>query len=81
MASASRKARRAWIAAKRKHVKRGKVFFYEFQHDEWCGIYTPARICNCDPVRVLKDDEGRVLACVEGGGGYDPYDDIVEGVV
>lgn len=35
------------------------------------SIYTPDRLSNCDPLRVLKDDGARVLARVEGAGFHD----------
>lgn len=80
MTNSRRQARRAWAAARRKHIKRGTVYQVEFQHDPGCAIYTPERLCNCDPVRVLKDDRGRVLARVEGAGFYDPLE-LVEGAI
>lgn len=73
-----RQARRAWAKALRKHLRPGQVFFPEIQHDAWCAIYTRERCCNCDPIRVLKDDRGRELARVEGAGFYDPME-FVEG--
>ena len=79
MTQSKRQARRAWAAARRKHIKRGNLYHAEFQHDPGCAIYTPARLCNCDPVRVLKDEAGRVLARVEGAGEYDPLE-FAEGV-
>lgn len=74
MTHSNRKARRAWQAALRKHRKPGGVLFPEIQHDDWCAIYSTARMCNCNPIRVLKDDKGRVLARVEGAGFYDPLE-------
>lgn len=68
------RARRAWAAALRKHLKPGHVYFPELQHDKWCAIYTPSQYCNCDPIRILKDDRGRVLARVDGAGSYDPLE-------
>ncbi len=47
MKNTTRKARRAWAAA---------------------------RLCGCNPDRVLKDHAGRVLARVEGAGFYDPLE-------
>lgn len=38
------------------------------------SIYTPARLSNCDPLRVLKDEGARVLARVEGAGFHDPLE-------
>jgi hypothetical protein len=70
----NRKARRAWAAARKKHIKRGHVYHVEFQHDPGCTIYTRERLCDCDPHRILKDEAGRVLARVEGGGPYDPLE-------
>jgi hypothetical protein len=74
MTKSNRKARRAWAAACHKHIKRGRVSILEIQHDDWCAIYSPARLCNCNPVRILKDDSGNVLARVEGAGFYDPLE-------
>ena len=74
MAQSNRQARRAWAAARRKHIKRGNLYHVEIQHDPGCAIYTPDRLCNCDPHRVLKDDVGRVLVRVEGAGFYDPLE-------
>jgi hypothetical protein len=70
----NRRARRAWAAARRRHIKRGHVYQVEIQHDPDCLIYGPAKVCTCDPVRILKDDAGRVLARIEGAGEYDPLE-------
>jgi hypothetical protein len=35
-----------------------------------CAIYTPDRICTCEPDRVLKDMHGRELVRVVGAGPY-----------
>lgn len=72
----TRRARRAWAAALKKHVKPGRTCFVEFRHDDWCAIYTSERLCNCIPHRVLKDDKGRLLARVEGAGCYDPVGEV-----
>ncbi|MEM6277626.1 MAG: hypothetical protein AAF714_11835 [Pseudomonadota bacterium] len=72
MEQTSRRARRAWAAARRRHMKPGRIVIAEFQHDPDCAIYTPARLCNCNPHRVLKDETGRILARVEGVGHFDP---------
>jgi hypothetical protein len=74
MSSSSRKARRAWAAARKRHLRRGRVYHLEFQHDPRCPIYGPTRVCCCDATRVLRDDIGRVLARVEGAGPYDPLE-------
>lgn len=74
MTQSKRQARRAWAAARRKHIRRGNLYHVEFQHDPGCAIYTTARLCTCDPHRVLKDDRGRELARVEGAGGFDPLE-------
>ncbi len=74
MSNSNRSARRAWASAIKRHVTRGKVFHVEIHHDDHCGIYTAARLCNCDPDRVLKDDNGRTLAAVTGAGFYDPLE-------
>jgi hypothetical protein len=70
----NRKARRAWAAARRQHIRRGHIYHIEFQHDPGCLIYSPARVCTCDATRVLKDADGRTLATVEGAGPYDPLE-------
>ncbi|MCZ4354848.1 hypothetical protein O4H61_20265 [Roseovarius aestuarii] len=75
----TRQARRAWVAACRKHIKRGKLYHVEFQHDPDCMIYSHEQVCTCNSVRVLKDAQGRPLACIEGAGEYDPLE-MVEGV-
>lgn len=74
MSYGNRQARRAWAAACRKNLQRGKLLQAEIQHDEGCAIYSPARLCNCDPIRILKDDKGRVVARVEGAGFFDPLE-------
>ena len=74
MTTGNRKARRAWTAARRKHIRRGNLYHVEYQHDAGCAIYTPARLCNCNPVRVLRDERGRVLARIEGAGFFDPLE-------
>lgn len=71
MTYGNRQARRAWAKALKKHIGRGKLYQAEIQHDPDCAIYT-AQLCNCDPIRILKDEKGRILACVEGAGFYDP---------
>lgn len=70
----NRAARRAWASAIKRHVKRGNVYQVDIRHESGCGIYTAARLCNCNPDRVLKDDKGRVLAEVAGAGFYDPLE-------
>ena len=70
----NRQVRRAWDAARRKHIKRGRVYQIDFEHDPDCLIYSAARECTCNCNRVLKDDRGRVLARVEGAGFYDPLE-------
>lgn len=70
----TRRARRAWAAAQRKHLKRGRVLTAEVQHKGDCAIFTSAMTCTCEPLRVLKDETGRVLARVEGAGFYDPLE-------
>ena len=70
----NRKARRAWAAARRKHIRRGRVLHVEIAHEPNCLIYSAARICTCIPDRTLRDDTGRVLARVEGAGEYDPME-------
>lgn len=70
----NRHARRAWAAARRRHLRRGTVTVIEYQHDADCLIYGPARTCTCNPHRVLRDAEGRVLATVEDAGFFDPLE-------
>ena len=67
----ARMARRAWLAARRRHIRPGCLVLLEVQHDDWCTIYGPSRICTCDPIRVLMDDSLQVLARAEGLGPYD----------
>lgn len=74
MSNGKRAARRAWASALRKHVTRGNLFHVEIRHDKGCGIYTAARLCSCNPDRILKDDKGRTLAAVTGAGFYDPLE-------
>lgn len=74
ISSGNRKARRAWDAARKKHIKPGRVYHAEFQHDPCCMIYSPERVCTCNPHRVLMDEDRRVLARVEGAGFYDPLE-------
>ena len=74
MTKSSRQARRAWAAARRQHIKRGRVCHLEFAHEPDCAIYTPERLCSCNPDRILRDDTGRVLARVEGAGAFDPLE-------
>ena len=44
-----------------KHTKVGKVLIIHIQHDQWCGVFQPHRICTCTPAYVLLDNEGTVL--------------------
>lgn len=66
----TRRARRAWAAARRKHANRVGLFEIEIQHDDWCPSLVSGGPCMCNPVRVLKDGKGRILARVEGAGSY-----------
>lgn len=70
----NRRARRAWAAACRKHIKPGGPYYIDFQHDDACAIYTPHRLCHCNVTRVLRDADGKTLARVEGAGPYDPLE-------
>ena len=70
----NRKARRAWSAAFHKHSRPGRVLQVEVRHDPACLIYTRARVCTCDPDRVLMDEHCKILAKVEGAGPYDPLE-------
>jgi hypothetical protein len=70
----NRAARRAWASALKRHAKSGGVFHVDIRHEPGCGIYTAARLCNCSPDHVVKDDKGRVLAAVAGAGFYDPLE-------
>jgi hypothetical protein len=74
MTQGNRQARRAWAAARKKHIRRGHVYHVEYRHDADCLIYSSERTCTCNPDRVLKDDRGRVLARVEGAGFFDPME-------
>ena len=74
MTQTSRQARREWAAACQKHIKRGSFYNVEVRHDYECAIYTPMRLCDCNPDRILKDYEGRVLARVSGAGPYRPLE-------
>lgn len=74
----NRRARRAWAAARRRHLKPGKLYHVEIQHADGCMIYSPAKVCTCNATRVLRDDRGRLLARVEGAGEYDPFE-LTEG--
>jgi hypothetical protein len=69
-----RNPRRAWAAALRKNIRPGNLYHVEFQHDNVCLIYSPARICTCNATRVLRDADGRALATVEGAGPHDPLE-------
>lgn len=78
-ATASRKARRAWMAALRKHGKPGRFLHIHHLHDDWCALFSSGcTICTCNPDRILKDEKGRELARVEGAGSYDPLE-LIEG--
>lgn len=67
-------AQRAWSDALKKHVRKGQAYHLEIRHDEDCMIYSPARVCSCNPDRVLLDVDGNTLAMVEGAGSYDPLE-------
>jgi len=71
----SRSARRAWKAAKAKHMKRGSVTLINICHDDWCGIYKN-HPCNCSPVRIICNKNGKELARVDGAGFYDPIEEF-----
>lgn len=74
MSQGNRKARRAWARALRRHGHRGKVYHAEYQHDHCCAIFSPVRLCNCNPDRLLKSESGHVLAHVAGAGFFDPLE-------
>ena len=66
-----RASRRAWEAAKRREMKRGRVVIMQIEHDDFCKVFEPQGYCGCNPTRVLKDSFGHVLASVENAGSYD----------
>lgn len=70
MRNSNRQARRAWAALHRKHSKCGNLLFIEVQHDDWCSIFSPLKRCNCNPLRILKDDQNRELGRIGGAGAY-----------
>ncbi len=70
----SRKARRAWTAARRRHIRCGHGNRVRFTPDPDCLTYSPARVCTCDAVQALHDEGSQVLATVEGAGPYDPLE-------
>jgi hypothetical protein len=72
----ARASRRAWLAERRRHIRPGCIVLLEVQHDTWCTIYGPARICTCAPIRVLKDERLQELARAEGLGPYDPLEHL-----
>ena len=51
----------AFAQKMQKHTKVGKALIIHIQHDQWCGVFQPHRICTCTPAYVLLDDEGTVL--------------------
>lgn len=71
-------AKRAWQAELRKHIKPGKAFFIDFEHDDDCLIYSEARSCTCNCDRVLMDDRRQVIVRVEGAGCFDPLETMGE---
>ena len=74
----NRQARRAWAKVRRKAMRPGTLSILEIQHDEHCGIFTAERCCSCNPTRVLKDRDGRILASQKKAGSYDPFMDFSE---
>lgn len=70
------KANAEWLAALRKHMGPGRLLQVYWQHDHDCSIFTEARLCDCDPTRILKDKRGRTLARVDGAGFFDPFEVI-----
>lgn len=70
-ATARRKARRAWKAALRKHVKPGRIVYVRLEHDGSCALISAdCTICTCTPDRIVADEKGRELARVKGVGFY-----------
>lgn len=80
MPNSRNEARRAWIAARQKHMKPGTFCFIDIKHDDFCLMYTSMRVCNCNPTRILKDENGKILACVENMGPYHPIE-FLEGLL
>jgi hypothetical protein len=74
----NRQPRRAWAKARLKAMKLGSLSILEIQHDEQCGIFTAEQCCSCNPTRVLKDRDGRILASLKKAGSYDPFMDFSE---
>jgi hypothetical protein len=70
----ARKPCRAWAAARRKHIRPGRAVIIDFEHDPNCLIYSAARVCTCDPIRVILDENGKELARVESAGPFDPLE-------
>lgn len=61
-----------WNAKIQKHFKRGYVTILDIQHDDWCAVFTAGPVCTCNPTRVLKRSDGRVLCRARGLGSYSP---------
>jgi len=70
----TRKSRLAWAAAQQKYMKPGGLTVLQIQHDDFCKVFTRKNYCNCNPTRVLKDCNGRVLALVRNVGSHNPID-------
>jgi len=76
----SRKSRRAWVAAQKKYMRPGGLTHLQVKHDDFCELLAGGYLCNCNPIRVLKDDVGRILALVENAGSYSPLEFLRSGL-
>ena len=75
----NRKAKRAWTAALRRNLRRGRAYFVQIAHEDDCKMLAGACVCTCNADRILRDADGRELVRIGGAGRYDPTEVMFAG--
>lgn len=66
----NRHARRAFAAEMSKRLRTSGVTIIEVQHDDYCSLWRNSSQCDCNPHRVIKNADGKILAQFEDVGSY-----------
>ena len=66
----NRHARRAFAAEMSKRLRTSGVTIIEVQHDDYCSLWRNSSQCDCNPYRVIKNADGKILAKLEDVGPY-----------
>ena len=66
----NRHARRALAAEMSNRLGTTGVTIIEIQHDDYCSFWKKASQCDCNPHRLIKNADGKILAKLEDVGPY-----------